>query len=409
MTSAQPVLRDEEQRPRRSIWSRRFVLITLIGLIANLAQYMSIALVPVASAKLGGNAFMVGVVTGAFAITALGSRFFVGVVTGRFPKRALLFATLLLITVAFAMYAAAPDLGVLLAGRLVHGIGMGFLAPLTLALAADALPEDRMASGIGWFSMSQAFSMAAGPAIGLALLGATSIRIPFLICLVTTAAAALMAWGLPRQHDFAPERVRLRAESFFAREALRPAVIVFFLATGFASVNAFVVLFGREHDIASVGTYFTVYAATMLAARPITGRLADRYGVRAVMVPSMVLFLMSFVVLALSHGLPMMLAAAVLAGLGYGVCQPLVQSLALGSVAPERRAVAGSTNYFGVDLAYLITPVAAGGLLTAATGAFGSTGAGYTAMFLVMTLPVAVAIALALRTRRTPRPQENSL
>lgn len=392
---------DAEQGPA-TIWNRQFLLVCAVAFIANIAQFMMVALIPLLAAELGATAVLVGVVSGAFAVTALASRFFVGATTARFPKRPLLVLAFVLIAASFVLYAVAPNVTVVLVGRLLHGVGMGFLAPVTLAMVADAVPKQRIASGVGIFSLGQAAAMAIGPALGLALLGATSYVTTFLVCAGALAVSAAVTLWIPKERSFVPGPFRISRDSIIAREALVPAIVMFFLASGFAAINAFVVLYGQALGIASVGLFFTVYAVTMLSARPFTGRLADRFGAKRVVLPSMVSFLVAFVLLAVSHDLVLLLVAAVLAGLGYGVCQPLVQGMSLAAVEPSRRAVAGSTNYFGVDLAYLLTPIAAGAVVSGGTAAFGVAG-GYALMFATMTVPVVLAILVMWRARRSTR------
>ncbi|MFT2568372.1 hypothetical protein ACMWP8_28325, partial [Escherichia coli] len=87
-----------------------------------------------------------------------------------------------------------------------------------------------------------------------------------------TAVAVVGALCLPRQRDFRPAPFRATPRSIIAREALVPALVMLFLSSGFAAVNAFVVLYGRALDLGSIGLFFTAYAVTVLAARPIAGR-----------------------------------------------------------------------------------------------------------------------------------------
>ncbi|MFJ6651491.1 MFS transporter [Microbacterium sp. NPDC091313] len=393
---AEPTVEPAPPTARARIWSRGFVALFVISLVANMAQSMMVSLVPVDAAGMGATPVMVGVVSGAFAISALAVRPLIGATTLRFRIRSLLMIDLAVLVVAFVLYACAPSVEMLLAARLVHGVGMGFLAPLTLALVADALPESRMASGVGIFSLGQAIALGVGPALGLFVAGYIGFSWTF------GAGAALMAIAtglvllVRPDTTFRPVPFRIRLRGLLAREALLPACVILLLAGPFAVINTFVVLKAQEAGIAHAGLFFTVYAGTLLLARPLTGRLADRFGFRAVVIPSVVLFSLSLVMLSIADSLLWLLVTAAVVGLGYGVCQPLLQTIGLLSVRKEDRALAGSTIYTGVDLAYLLAPVGAG--VIAASGA--TTADGYTAMFLWAAVPVAAALVVLIACGR---------
>lgn len=395
--------RNREKLP--TIWSRGFGLILVVNFLISLAQYMTLAVVPAYAAALGATALVIGVVTGIFAVTALGVRPFVGPATYRYRHGLLLTITITLILGAFVCYALSPSLPVLIAGRLLHGMGMGFLAPVALALASESLPRARMASGIGVFSLGQAIAMAAGPALGLALVGLIGYQGTFFAGAGTVAIALALSFAISSPAPLETGPLQITWGRIVAREALPAAVIIFFLAGAYSAVNSFLTVYAADLHVPQIGLFFTTYAVTMLLSRPVAGRIADRFGLAAVVYPGMLLFATSFILIATARSLPAFLVAAVTSALGYGVCQPAIQSLALLSVTKERRGVAGSTNYMGVDLAYLVMPILAGWLVSAVHGTSGAPlSNAYSAMFLWMLIPVAMAfvayVIVTIRARK---------
>ena len=141
--------------------------------------------------------------------------------------------------------------------------------------------------------------------------------------------------------------------------------------------------------ISSIGIFFTVYAVVLLGARPFFGRLSDRVGMNAVILPSLGGFALSFVAVGLGRSMGMMLLGAVLGALGYGALNPIIQTLCIRTVPPDRRGVASNTQYFGMDLGYFLGPLMGGVLYSA----FGS----YSAMYLIGGVaPLALALVLFL-------------
>ena len=140
--------------------------------------------------------------------------------------------------------------------------------------------------------------------------------------------------------------------------------------------------------IGNIGIFFTVYAIVLLAARPLFGRLADKAGMDRVLIPSFGIFALSFVVVALARSLPMLLLGAALAALGYGALNPIIQTLCIRTVAPERRGVASNTEFFGMDLGYFLGPLLGGILYEAGS---------YSSMYLIGGIvPLALGLALFL-------------
>ena len=96
----------------------------------------------------------------------------------------------------------------------------------------------------------------------------------------------------------------------------------------------------------------------------------------------------------------MYVLAGAISAFGYGICQPLIQTLSIKLVSPERRAVASNTNYIGVDAGFLIMPALAGVIVAFVQDNGGSSVAGYDTMFRVMTLPIVAALLVFLVYRK---------
>lgn len=376
------------QQVRERIWSPRFAILVGINLIITMAQFMALALIPKFAESLGASAVVVGVVSGVFAVTALGVRPAVGWATLVVRHNVLLAATVGMIAVAFVLYAFTSDVPLLIVARLLHGAGMGFLAPVTLAMASDALPSSRMAQGIGIFSLGQAVSTAAGPAAGLWMLSIVGYRLSFLVGAGLLLAAAVVALLL---HSSRPERGprrRFGLSSFIASEAIVPAVMMFCVGGAFSGVNAFIVLYGESRGVDQIGWFFAAYAVCVILSRPLAGRLADRFGLAVVIIPAMIMFAASFVMISQVRTLTGFLLAGALSALGYGICQPAIQTLSLTSVDQSRRAIASNTNYVGLDLGYLVLPIIAGGVVTFGVTHGASLPDAYSQMYLLLTIPI---------------------
>ena len=114
--------------------------------------------------------------------------------------------------------------------------------------------------------------------------------------------------------------------------------------------------YAAEKGITGVSVFFTVMAGVIIVARPMSGRLTDRFGVRKIMIPCLVLFAASFLVVGVSKSLGSILIGGVLAALGYGAAQPSLQAMAIQTETPLKRSVASNTLYAGIDLGFFVGP-----------------------------------------------------
>lgn len=81
-------------------------------------------------------------------------------------RRRLLLAGIVIFAVASASCVIAPSLWALIAGRAVQGFGAAVMMSLTVALASDVVPRERMGSAMGLLGTVSAIGTALGPSLG---------------------------------------------------------------------------------------------------------------------------------------------------------------------------------------------------------------------------------------------------
>ena len=392
-------------KPTASIWSPAFAALLCMSFLMAMGQMTASTVLPLYMRDLGAATSVVGFVSGAFAVTAILVRPFVGPAFDSFSKKRLLLVAMALICVAMASYAVARSVPAVIAGRLVHGVGMGCTGPLGMAMVSEMLPRERMSSGIGIYTLAQASAQAVGPAFGIWLSGSMGFSATFTVttcCMV--GAFAVVALFV---HDVDPvprPPYRLSLSRAFDKSAIPLAAVIMLLVTAFACVGSFNAIYGGLRGVQGIGLYFTVYAGCLLITRPLFGRLADRLGTTALVVPGCLCFAAPFVLLSRAQTLPGFLLAAAVGACGFGVVTPLLQSEVFRRVGEERRGSAANTNDLGMDLGQLLGPWLGGHAVEAFEAAGTPEVDAYAHLWLVMLLPIAAGLAVYLTVgRRKPR------
>ena len=273
------------------------------------------------------------------------------------------------------------------------------MGSLNLTIASDSLPREKLGSGIGVFGIGGALSQAVGPSMGIAIRdwgaarwgeggGYTAVfLVSALFMLLALIPCIIIPAGKPTEEQ--KKAIGKWYRNIIAGETVTSALLLCLVSVSSILYSTYMVHYAKELGLGSIGIFFTVYALVLLFSRPFFGRLSDRVGMNAVILPSLGVFALSFVAVGLGRSMGMMLLGAVLGALGYGALNPIIQTLCIRTVPPERRGVASNTQYFGMDLGYFLGPLM-GGVLYSALGR-------YSAMYLIGGVaPLALALVLFL-------------
>ncbi len=375
---------------RESIWSFPFIALMTTNFFQSMAAFMTSTTLPVYIDRFGASASIVGIVVSAFAVTALLIRPFAGPAFDSFSKKRLLLVSQSIICLSLFLYGLADSIPFLFCVRLLHGVGIGCSGPLAMSLVSEFLPIGKMASGISIYALAQSFAQVIGPAVGLWLVEAVGFSPAYFLssALLLVAMAGVF---LLKEPDRERLPYRFKLNRMFAREAASKALVLSLLAISFACMTSYLVLYGNLLGIEGIGIYFTVYALCLIATRPLFGKLADRYGAERVLLVGVACFATSYILLSSTRGFAQLMLVAVIGSAGFGASAPLIQSLSLSSVPPERRGAASNTTFTGLDLGMLIGPVVGGNVIEALAANTGSLVEAYSLMWLVMLAPLAIA------------------
>lgn len=377
------------------IWNTTFISVFIANMLMFLGQQMMNTLVAKYADYLGASPSVVGFVTSSFAYTALIFKVIAAPAIDTYNKKYVLTGALLVMAISFTGYGFAGSVGSLMGFRLLQGAGQAFTATCCLALASNALPQNKMATGIAYFSLAQAICQAIGPTLGLSLATTIGYNRTFIIgaCIMVSAAVAAIMIRTPKKDPSQPRpKLKISVKRIIAVEAVIPAILAFFLSMANYNINSFLAIYGAERGCeTNIGYFFTVYALTMLLSRPLVGRMADKHGIVKMLILSMGCFAFAFLLISFSTNIWMFLVSAFVSAFGFGACHPLVQALCMKCVPPNKRGAGSITNYIGQDLGNLVGPTAAGFVVERM---------GYASMWRVMMIPIFIAMLIVIFSRQ---------
>jgi len=330
----------------------------------------------------------VGIVVGAFALTAVVCRPLAGRQADTRGRRAVLVAGCAAMALGGALYLLASSVAGLVAARLVVGAGEGAVYTAGAAWAVDPAPEDRRGLALGLFGLAVWGGLSLGPLAGELLRAGIGYDAVWAATALLPLAGALIALRLPEpSRDHAGEPGPL---AFFPRAAHGPGLALALANLGYAALAGFVVLHLRARGIGGGAGVFTAFAVAVFASRLVLSQVPDRAGARRTATTAGLLEAVGLAVIALAHSLLAALCGAIVVGVGFSMLFPSLALMVVGRVGGDRRGSA-----LGAFTAFFDIGVGLGGPIAGATAAL----AGYPAVFMVAAGAALCSAALAA-TRR---------
>lgn len=369
---------------REGLWSRGFVTACLANIMMFFNVHFLLSTVAgytVARFAVGDS--VGGAVASVFILGTLISRLLAGPLIERFGARPLLLVGFAAFVAAPLLYWASGSVWMLLGVRAVHGLAFGVSSSVIAAAAVNRLPASRLSEGTSHYSSSTLIGVASGPMIGLALAGTAGAGVgggfgPVAVIASAVSLAGLVtAWFMdvrPRQDaPSGPAAPRPGWARFVEPGAAPTAAVGALYSLGYAGIVSFLATLAAERGFGAVASlFFAVYAGTVLVSRVFTGRLMDRRGANVVMLPAFVLFAAGLAAIAAAEHLWMLMAAAVLVGLGYGQLLSAGQVICVTRVPRDKAGMGASTYFLGIDIGMGLGPLLAGAFVQwwGATGMF---------------------------------------
>ena len=341
------------------IFTRGFNVASGINLCIMMAYYMifmtgtlyvqEVYKADLSTAGFSSSVMVIGCVVG---------RFFSGNLLSMLGYRKLLAVGIASFTASIYGFFLVDSLFWLFAERLWTGISIGLVGTVTGTLAAVMVPQKQRGLGVSIFSMSTALAMAAGPFLGLMF----NEMLPYTVVVHLSAGTGLVSALFflclgPVPPTSQPTRPAMDLKRFIDVRVIPFGTVALLACLSYGCLQAFLAPFSLERGLVEVAVvYFPLYAGSMLAIRPFSGRALDRFGENVVFLPSLAIMALAYVVMAYANSGAMLLLSSVLLGISLGNFASAGHAVSLKLVTKSRFAQATTTYFICFDIGLGIGP-----------------------------------------------------
>jgi len=331
----------------------------LIVLVDLIGFGIIIPLLPFFAEHFGASPFEVGLVMASYSAAQLVAAPLWGRISDRVGRRPVLLATLLGMVAGYVALASIESLAALFAVRIATGFMAGNISA-AFAYVADVTAPETRARGMGLIGAAFGLGFIAGPAIGGLLAGpdpaAADFRTPALAAAALSALAFALTWfrlpeSLPLEtRTLQPGAARTARRPWFEmprRPRLNGMIGLMFLATFvFAGMEATFAIWS-ERQLGwgpEQNGYLFAFIGILSAAIQggMIGRLAARFGERRLVSIGAIFLALGLAAIPFAGNVYALVPAMVLAGSGFSLVSPALNSLiSLEAAERERGGIMG--------------------------------------------------------------------
>jgi MFS family permease len=353
---------------RPTLLTPAFVAVTLASLAYFTGDGVLLPAVPrYVQGPLGAGNVAVGLVVGAFSLSAFLLRPWTGGLGDRWGRRPLMLvgASLFAASVLGYMLASSPE--VLAVLRLLTGAGEAFFFVGAVTAITDLAPPQRRGEAMSLASLALYVGIGIGPVLGELAIE----RSGFTAAWILAAAAALTALALAlRVPDTRPDDISkvttakpigsAARHRLVHRAGLLPGMVMLTSIWGMAGFLTFVPLYALDLGMDGSRLALLVFGGTVVGIRSLGARIPDRLGAARATRVALTLSAAGLAIVGTWRTPAGLLTGAVIFAVGIALFTPALLAMAVEGVAPqERGSVIGTTSAF-IDLAFGLGPATLG-------------------------------------------------
>lgn len=337
--------------------NRDLVVLGFVGFVTSFGAHSVAVSLPTYAHQVGVGTLAIGLLIAVYDFAEVIAKPVFGYLADRRGQVKTLWAGLGVFSVASIVFPVI-DPRLLLAIRLLQGLGAAAFSVISVALVAAYFPQSR-GEAIGKYNALKGAGYVVAPAAGGFVVASVSFAGLFVVTAIVGFVVLAFAFSLkePAQPvDYDDDDHRFSLRDFlapFSDAVLMPWYVVivvnmFLVGILFGFVPVYLNSIG--YDPFKAGLILSAGTLAYLAVQPLAGRWADRYGGRVTVIIGLVVSSLSTVFLVFAQGV-LLVVLVVLGGLGIGVvwtnCDAIISDLAKEGRLSTSLGTAGSFKEIG--------------------------------------------------------------
>ncbi len=378
---------------KQKVYTKDIILILTASFFFMASPMLVTPLITGFSESLGASAGLMGIIGGLMNLCSLFCRPLAGNLADKISKYKLSFIGAVMMVLACLGYVAAANEFVVVISRIINGVGFACCSVCMTTWMSNMLPRDKVGSGMGLYGTMNALAMAIAPSIGVSVYQVLGYRTAFGISLFFAIAVAVVIQfvGDKGEPEPAADTVSLKENNrihLVDVKVLPIAFIIMLFTIPYCATQSFLVSYASARELSiTVSLFFPVYAAALLILRLSLKSLFDKLPFKVFLTASSICAFLAITLMAvMKNNVLMFLASFFMAG-GYGIMCSVCQSTAMLLAGKEKRGLANSTYYIGLDLGMTLGPMI-GGVL------YGSLDIQWFYPVLLITVPLVILVYL---------------
>lgn len=347
-------------------WYVDFIVITLISFLTYTTNQVLNNSTTLYVVSLGSDTAYGGVLLSIFTVAALIARIISGNLIDQRGARSISIIGAAIFGICNACFVLIPDLRILPVWRVLQGVGFAAVGTASGAAVAKILPQKSMSRGIFIFGLGQSLALCFGPYIALTLSKGNDysmvyfsaaalilVTIPLsLICKYPKSNRALMSEQPPQEQEKLPwkERVKKAFLDHVEIRAIRPVIVQITTSMAVAFTVFYLAYFSADKDYANAKLFFMIGSIAMILLRVFLSPVLAKLSRAQALTFGYFFGIVSLLIVAFTRDPTVFILGGVCYGLFHGTIGPVLQTLSVESVEPERRGAATGTYYFAVDI-----------------------------------------------------------
>ncbi|NWK84770.1 MFS transporter [Staphylococcus sp. GSSP0090] len=256
--------------------SWRFLKLYILTLMFFSANAILNVFIPLRGHDLGATNTVVGVVMGAYMLTAMVFRPWAGQIIAKIGAIKVLRLILVINAAALMLYGFTGLEGYLIA-RIMQGVCTAFFSMALQIGIINALPEDHRAEGVSLYSLFSTIPNLIGPFIAVGIWQWQHMSVFGIVMIVIALSTMLFGYQVtkdthdsenPSEHEDVPfNAITVFSQFFKNKELFLCGCMMIGASVIFGAVSVFMPLYTVNHTFAHAGIFLTIQAIAVVVSR----------------------------------------------------------------------------------------------------------------------------------------------